>query len=197
MKWHRLPKEDRLLYFSGAPFDALHNKLVYEKLRFNGLSAKETSRKSAKPIVISPQEQLAFLSELLRDPENLSLGSGVYIIGSEPDELPAQTVVAELARRFQDFTFRKAQMPKVCWVDLGFPDWDLLRGEANQGFVVLSGLSTDPKRLALARDFLRKFSGALRIMTVCTNNSLDFCLNQLSLIPDAALQLELIGGTAL
>lgn len=194
MKWHKLPKEDRLLYFSGAPFDALHTKLAFDRLRFNNLSAKEQSRRASIPIAISPQEQHDFLAGLLRDPESLCQGSGIYVLGSEPDESPAQVVVAELARRYQDFTFRKAQMPKVSWIDLGFPDWDLLRGAANQSFVVLSGLTADPKRVSLARDFIRKFSGSLRLLTLCTSNSLDFSLNHLSIVPDAALQLELVGG---
>ncbi len=185
--YYRLSTTDRVLALAGVPIRYLTRTQDLSKLRMEKVSYQFDS----KVVILTPEMQTSFYWGPFSTTDFVGQG-GVYALGSFPTEEPAYLLASDFSRKYYNKRLEQAKLPKVKWVDLGHPNWDLLKGEEElPELAVVHGLNSnsDQRRLELARDFIRSLDGTTVLVVINCPNSLEFMVAKLGQSPDAVIQL--------
>lgn len=183
-----LPKSDRLLALFGVPIHYLKKAITVDQLNF---LPSTISYSTTNTTVIQSEYQYHFLKELLDNIEYIGEPS-IYAIGSYPTDQASYQLAAIITKTYYEYISEHKIYPKIKWVDLGSPDWEFLKSDESCALLVVHGISemsSDNRKLELAKDFLRKGSCATKIVLAVTSNILQFAITKLELSPDGVFQL--------
>lgn len=185
--YYKLGKTERLLYLSGVPMPFLSKKIDPKKFVFRTISTE----RDGKPLIINAQSQAEYYQKLSTASKKFGFAA-IYTVGSSPTSQPSYDLAAQLSIQYYNNTMGKDYFPKIKWVDLGNPDFSYLKDlEEFYNMIVIHGLSddSDPKRLELAKDFLRRSGSSTVFILATTTNILEFSERRLAVTPHIVLQL--------
>ena len=186
-EFYKLPPADRVLALSGVPVRYLQKTHDLSKIKFEKVSYQLDGR----VVILTPEMQTQFYWGPFTTADFVGHG-GVYVLGSYPTEEPGYVLAADFSRKYYTKRLDQSKLPKVQWVDLGHPDWNLLKGETERPeLAVIHGLNpnSDNKRIELARDFIRSLDGITILVLINSPNSLEFMITRLGQTPDAVIQM--------
>lgn len=181
--YYKLSTPDRLLCLSGIPIAYLNGQPG--TMNFQAV----VSSISGKAITIDPKSQQEFFQQFLS--ESTPVGkAGLYAIGSSP-EVPAYHAAISVCRSYQELKFKYNGFPRINWIDVGSPNWDLLKtNEQEFDLIVIHGIAdtSEQRRLETARDFIHKSSYTTTFLVANTKNVLDMCWNRIGVEPNGIFQ---------
>jgi len=185
--FYRLPTKEKMLNLSGVPIQYLKKKIESNKFNF----CKVTTTENNKPVVVNTVAQESFLKSLL---ENISEFGEAYLlaVGVWPTESAGLDLLTFLSRAYYDGVVKTKPIPNIKWFDLAVPDYEYIKSYQNEeGFFCFYGVndSSNPYRVEIAKDFLRRTADTTRVLLIQTPNILEFVKNRLGCEPDAVLQL--------
>lgn len=187
--YYGLPKELRYLALCGVPINYLYKQIQIHQFNFAPTSV--CLNKFAETTVIPADYQYNFLIEVFKNLQYFGEPS-TYAVGSFPTDQASYQLATLITVTYYEFIRKEKIFPKIKWLDLGNPDYEFLRSDEAVSLMVIHGLSensSDPKKLEMAKDFLRRGVNATRILLATTQNILTYTIMSLEVEPDAVFQL--------
>jgi hypothetical protein len=185
--YHSLPVEHKVLHLSGIPVAYLKKNCSKESFKFLPVGISIPNNQ----IFLSLQEQSLMFSTLLEKIDQI--GSPIlYGVGSSPVDQAAVSFGSFLSKAYYENSLERKIYPKVKWIDVGTPDWSFKSEGDQPDLLVVYGLSekSDPRKLEIAKDFIRHFDISTKLVLAETSNILSYMINNLGMFPQAVWQLD-------
>lgn len=186
--YYCLEKPLRLLALCGVPVSYLHKPVQIHQLNFAPTIMQHTKDNAT---AIAADYQYNFLIEFFKNIKYMG-DSSLYAIGSHPTDQSSYQLATLITTTYYEYIRKEKVYPKIKWVDLGCPDYEFLRSDEDVSLLVIHGLSemsSEPRKLEIAKDFLRRGSNSTCIILAVTSNILNYVITKLEVSPDAVFQL--------
>ena len=186
--YYSLEKHLRLLAIFGVPVNYLHKQVQIHQFNFAPTFMRFTKDTDT---VIAADYQYNFIIELFKNIKYIGEPS-TYAIGSHPTDQSSYQLATLITYVYYEYIRQEKVYPHIKWIDLGCPDYDFLKSDEPVSLLVIHGLSetsSEPRKLELAKDFLRRGANATRILLAVSPNILTYFITKLEMTPDAVFQL--------